>query len=632
LNLNNEMQIQAEEKNKQLCAFVGEQFEKRRKERVQFELQWQLNMNFLLGNQYCDILPDTNEIIDQDKNFFWQERETYNHIAPIIESRLAKLYKVRPQMLVRPATGDECDIESARVSTSILRSAYSRLRMTEVLNEGTVWAEVCGSVFYKQSWNAKAGKIIGVEENNNQVCEGDLEITVCPPYEIYPDTAYTNSINKCQSVIHARVYSCERIEEIWGKKVNPEEVEVFSIQSNATVAGGLGYASCVPKINSDSAKNSALILEYYEMSSAAYPNGRLIICTGSNLIYEGELPYLNGESEKRVLPFAGQVSLSRPGCLWGISVIERCIPIQRAYNAVKNRKHEFLNRAAIGILAVEEGAVDTENLEEEGLSPGKVLIYRQGANPPQMLATGSLPNEFMQEEASLLQEFVLISGVSDMMRQSAAASNLTSGVALGIIIEQDDARLAITAERIREATLEISRQWLRLFRQFAGNMRLERIVGENGSVSRLYWSANQLTSDDIVHETENELSQSVSQRRQMVYDLLARGIFTDAQGNMDERTKSRLLRSLGLGDWENVSDISDLQIQRAQRENLALLSGHDITVEAFDDHTLHIAEHSKYMLSEDFEREKLINKPLARAFNRHLQEHKQLENTLINKE
>ena len=55
---------------------------------------------------------------------------------------------------------------------------------------------------------------------------------------------------------------------------------------------------------------------------------------------------------------------------FGTSVVERIIPVQRAYNTVKNRKHEFMNRMAVGVMAVEDGSVDTDDLEEEGLPPG----------------------------------------------------------------------------------------------------------------------------------------------------------------------------------------------------------------------------------------------------------------------
>ena len=74
---------------------VKADFLRRQEARKHIERQWQLNMNFEMGNQYCE-LNDMGEIEDFSKQYFWQEREVYNHIAPIIETRIAKLGKVRP--------------------------------------------------------------------------------------------------------------------------------------------------------------------------------------------------------------------------------------------------------------------------------------------------------------------------------------------------------------------------------------------------------------------------------------------------------------------------------------------------------------------------------------------------------
>ena len=67
-------------------------------------------------------------------------------------------------------------------------------------------------------------------------------------------------------------------------------------------------------------------------------------------------------------------------------LVERLIPTQRAYNAIANRKCEFLNRLSTGILVVEDGSVDLDNLSDEGLYAGKVIVYRQGSLPPTMLS------------------------------------------------------------------------------------------------------------------------------------------------------------------------------------------------------------------------------------------------------
>src|SRR5690606_6250917 len=63
--------------------FVKSEFERRKEERMPFELQWQLNTNFLLGNQYCDINMEMQAIVELEKDYYWQERGVYNHIAPI---------------------------------------------------------------------------------------------------------------------------------------------------------------------------------------------------------------------------------------------------------------------------------------------------------------------------------------------------------------------------------------------------------------------------------------------------------------------------------------------------------------------------------------------------------------------
>ena len=87
-------------------------------------------MNFLLGNQYCTISGSGN-IEDYDKQYFWQEREVYNHIAPLIEVRISKLSKIRPSMAVVPASSSASDISTAKVSKNIINSVNHKLNVSE---------------------------------------------------------------------------------------------------------------------------------------------------------------------------------------------------------------------------------------------------------------------------------------------------------------------------------------------------------------------------------------------------------------------------------------------------------------------------------------------------------------------
>ena len=64
--------------------------------------------------------------------------------------------------------------------------------------------------------------------------------------------------------------------------------------------------------------------------------------------------------------------------------VDRMIPLQRAYNQIKNNAMMIMNRCTYPMATVEDGSVDIDNLEEEGLVPGKILVYRQGAQKPQL--------------------------------------------------------------------------------------------------------------------------------------------------------------------------------------------------------------------------------------------------------
>lgn len=66
-------------------------------------------------------------------------------------------------------------------------------------------------------------------------------------------------------------------------------------------------------------------------------------------------------------------------------LVDRLIPCQRSYNALKGRYTEYVNSLSFGEIITEDGSVDADELFEEGISPGKVIIYRQGSVAPQII-------------------------------------------------------------------------------------------------------------------------------------------------------------------------------------------------------------------------------------------------------
>jgi hypothetical protein len=600
---------------------VKEDFKTRQRERKAFENQWQLNMNFLLGNQYCTI-SRAGEIEDYNKQYFWQEREVYNHIAPLIEVRISKLSKIRPSMSVVPASSSESDINTAKVSKNIINSVNHKLNVSEKISKATVWSEICGTSFYKVTWESELGDSVGLDEKGNKIKEGDVNLVVCPPYEIFPENSNASTVDECRSIIHAKAYHTDTIKSIWGVEVEGEDIDVFSLDNISTI-GGLGYTASVPKIISKTRSDHAVVIEKYEAPTTEHPKGRVIIVAGKKLLHIGELPYVNKTDEKRGFPFIKQTSIEQAGSFWGVSIIERLIPVQRAYNAVKNRKHEFLNRLSMGILTVEDGSVDTDNLEEESLSPGKVLVYRQGSTAPSIMDMGKLPVDFSEEESKLLNEFIQISGVSDLMLNSRINSSNTSGTALEILLEQDNTRLSSTADQVRYATKAITQHILRLYKQFATTPRLTKLIGSNGEVELFYFNNSTITSDDVIFETENEFAETLGQKRSMIFDLLKAGLLYDENGKMSNAVRTKTLEMIGFGVWESKGDLNELHIKKAGKENIELIEKNKLPeVLEIDDHELHINEHIAFMLSEQYEKASAKNPKIKEILLSHIKEHK----------
>lgn len=648
----------------EMVQFVNDEYERRQNERKPFELQWRLNKEFLDGNQYLDIDARTMTLQEIPRAYWYQEREVFNQISTITETRIARLNRSRPIMRVRPASHEEKDMSTAKVSSALLNASWFSQDMDEHYAHLIAWLELCGTVCVKSSWNTSKGRVLQkvpnprkiMEEFENQqeekketseesedktqdtkyddlfnaspevmeIKEGDIETSVVPPYEVFPDSSYYDNPNQIRSIIHARAYHVNEIEEMWGVKVEPEKCDVMTLQEMKSGLGGVGYSVAGFRGGNKSLKNHAVVKEYYERPSGKYPNGRFIVVASEKTLYAGPLPYKIGKDESPDFPILFIPSIPNPGCVWGKSVIERLIPLQRRYNALRNRKAEYLNLVSVGQWYEPLGSIDDDT--ELNNAPGNRIKFRPGVGQPEPVAFPSLPASFEEEIQTIYQEFTMVSGISELSRFAEAPSGVKSGVALSIANEQDDNKIAMTAVRIANAITQMGKHWLRLYKQFATEPRMIRNVGMEKEVEVMYWTASDLNSDDVIVSNSSELAETPAQRRQMVFDLINAGLFNrPEQSPWDEETRHKIFELLQFGHWEGgPNDERRLQISRAKRENQSLMRlDTNVHVMDFDDHEIHIQEHNRMRMQPEYDellqtRMGLIVDELMRA---HIAEH-----------
>jgi len=584
-----------------LIDLLDKEFKRRQDERRPFELQWQLNIEFYNGNQQTRINTVSGSLEEQPLAYWWQERECFNQTAPIIDTRLSKLSRMRPILRARPATGDMDDINAAKVSSKLLMAAYNNLEIKDKQDSANTWCEMAGTVFWKHAWDAAKGEVIG-EIEGEQIQEGDIDQYEVPPFEIFPDSCWVEDLNEQRSLIHAKPFHVRDIKDLWGVAVDPEPVEVLELERTRFGEGSLAFGSGSYTSKSRNKENYALVKEYWEKPTLQYPKGRLIIVANKKLLYAGDMPYRIGEDEKEDYPFVKQVCLKRPGCFWGTTVLQRLIPIQRRYNRIKNATAEYINRVTIGQIAVEIGSVDLDDLEQDAASPGKIVEYAQGTRPPEYMRFPELPGSLKEEEIKCLDDFSRISGVSEISRNSEAPSGVKSGIALSIALEQDDTRLSRTVENIVDATVKNGIIELRLYKQYAKFERVTRYVDNQDEVQVLHWTGNDLKSEDIIIENSSALAESPAQKRQMVFDLLESGLYNDPDtGRLTRAGRNKVFDLLEMGNWESYDDMEQLQMNKAERENQILMKGQFTGINDYDDDTLHIMRHNRFRLTTDYE-------------------------------
>lgn len=302
----------AERFAEELVEEIKEDFKERQQARRPYELSWQLNMNFLAGNQYCSVAGDS--LVEDEKTFEWQEKQVFNHIAPVYETRLAKLSRVRPKMTVRPFTDEDKDVNSAKLAKKILESCSEKLSVNGIIDKGTMWSEACGTVFYKIVWDKEKG--VKIKSDDKVYTCGDVSVSVVPPFEIYPDSSVCADLDECKSIIHAKAYSSAEVKEIWGADVKGEELKVFSLDGGVSM-GGRSYNKTVPGVTEQVKKDAVLVIERYTRPTKQNPDGELTVVAGDVLVYSGSAALQKRHGRRKGFSFRAAGFHSLGGMLLG---------------------------------------------------------------------------------------------------------------------------------------------------------------------------------------------------------------------------------------------------------------------------------------------------------------------------
>ena len=601
---------------------VLKKLEERRDKKRWLELQWQLNANFLVGNQNCDINIAADSITQTDPSLDTDTFEVYNRIAPLMETRQALLSDLQYRMRVNPRTDEIDDEEKAEVSTKILQYIQTSTDFNKQMDNAISWTELTGTAFIISGWDKgkgeQIGEVVATDGENSDVeavYEGDLSYGLLSPYKVFPNNIYKESVKDQYDIIIEQIMSVDEIYDVYGFPVEGESVDTYMM---IPVEGSSSYGqwSSVTAIGRTTLDDSAKVVTQFYRPSRKYPKGKLIIVIQNHLFYYGDLPY-------REIPIVAIKSKSVQGQFFGRSVIEDLIPWQRAYNNIQNKMQDILGRISAGAVLIPEGAVeDMETLEQSGVAPGQVIIYNpERGKPSPYNNTDAIPNSLWTEFETVERAMEYVAGVSQLSVIGDTPAGVTSGAAIDKLKSIDNTRISLTGDSLREGVLSLAKIWLSIYKDFAKGYRISKIAGDNDSGLVVTWCAEDINSFDVIFTTENELKVSSLQQREAFISAYRMGLFNSADGTVPPEVKQKALEAFNTGRFSEIPTLNRLQEKNAQNENAKFNYGTIPQVDRYDNHDIHIREHLRYALQAKFKDMRKNNPNYAAAFDAHIAEH-----------
>lgn len=609
-----------------IVGYISKALEERRGDRMVFELQWTLNGNFLAGHQNCEMDVNLRRITDEENvELRDRERRVYNRIAPIMETRQAHLGSVTYDMVINPRTYESDDYAKATVSTKLLSYCKQNTDFAHKMRRVIAWAELTGTAYTMSWWDAERGEVIAFEEKvaddgitveERPIRAGDLDFGIISSYEVFPASLTVEDIADQHDIIIEQVRDVGAVYDLYGLKLEGERVESYVLTPIAKGTTGHGQNNVTLGMEKETIENAVRVVTYLENPSRDYPKGRIAIVIRGKLVFYGDLP-------GGVMPLVAIKAKAVSGQFYGKSVIQDLIPLQRAYNKVRNKKQDFIDTIANNPIVMDNGAVDNmEDLEMYGIESGSVIMVHPGLNGPQILEYPAPPAIVESEQQGLEAQMEYTAGVSQMMVYGNTPTGVTSGTAIENLQQIDNTRMSLTADNIRDGVVQMAKIWLKLYKSYAAGYRVLRITGNEESGSVAVWTREDINSYDVEYTAENELRNSADQKKQDFLAAYQSGLFTDANGVNGQEVK-RVGRELFLkGNTETLS-MDELQQKYARRENTYLSAGVVPKRGRYDNDEIHLDEHIRYAISREYQifAEKMPE--YAAMFDQHIAEHQQ---------
>jgi hypothetical protein len=465
----------------------------------------------------------------QDKKTDRQPRIVINHIYEMVETRVSKLTRFRPNINVSPANDEHNDKQNARTIKDLISTSWYVNDIDTTFRELERSTDIFGDSYLHVFWDKEAGdelpevkrlakkNVVSITNEQGEKIKVPRRslMTGDVGYKIYaPDRIMPEKKQYWRQVDHLTLVEYEHIDDL--KSQYPDKEAELKINNERHYdLQSLDYQ--------ETNRNEIMCLTIFHRATKHFPNGKIIRCTKDAIL---EVIDLTEEFPHGELPFIRQSDIDVPTELYGRSFIQIVMQAQRHFNNLASGVARNHGIASAPKWVAPKGAVNVSHLVND-----ITMLEFKGPVAPQLVSynpTGREVFMYMDKLETYIQKGSGIQGVS----RGEPPAGITSGVALQFMDEQENERANSRISKRNSVIVKTAQHAASVmgkhYKKDQG--RMIKVLGKDGEFkSKSFDGANFNTPYDIRIQKASFLPESKASRTQTIIDL--KGAFPELMDN-----------------------------------------------------------------------------------------------------
>jgi hypothetical protein len=532
--------------------------------------RWAMNLAFFRGDQFRTWDPATQALVDtvigQDQPS-WRALISDNQIRQMTVTAVSKWNRSKNRVIGRPNNPeDPMQVAGAAAATKGVRHLEQVTRHNAKRRRADLLRAIYGTVVLYEYWDQTAKAEVatvdpttGLAAPAGEALIGEEQYDVLTVWEVFPQPAQT--WDDAEWCIKCRRRSLEWIRKTYGDKgclVDEEapEGDLFSL-SRAEEYGQSGtaedYLRQVP---------GARVKEILIRPCPEYPDGYYCAWANGILLYEeARLPH-----PKKRFPFVPYFGVQDPESQWGIAFIDDLLPMQDALNRSMSNTDEDISMTTRPKWQVADGADVDEDAFHNG--PAEVVRWKEGPGivPPGPIQSTPLSPQAYEWPDKLIDHMQRVAGVNEVTAEAGVPTGVKSGIAIQLLGEKDEERLALAHEDASDAWLLLFGLMLESIEKRWNIQRFVRIQGRGSEgEAAAIMGADFAGNTSVVLETQETVADSIGTKRQRYLDYVEAGLIPV----QDPQTLQELLTAMEETELAQIIGRATQRAQALQQQQLA---------------------------------------------------------------